>query len=153
MLLRLALRLVLGGSLFLMLTSIRHCHVMPTDVEDALAAWNAPGSSTAAGAAALGPIALDWFASDLHQVTNGDKDRARSIAERLKAAGAVEVYVGSIMKVGAVQMAGELLVELPHDEAKRKAVLDEHALLLAATFGGIPVAPQVPDGSVLRVAL
>lgn len=149
--LRLGLRLMLGGSLFLLLTSVRHCHLMPTDVEDALAQWNAPASGVASGVAALGPIALDWLESDLHQVTNGDKDRARGIAERLKAAGAVEVYVGQIMNAGSIQLAGELLVELPQDEAKRKAVLEEHAELMSGDFSGIAIAPQDAEGSVLRV--
>jgi hypothetical protein len=87
----------------------------------------------------------------MHQVTSGDKDRARGIAERLKAAGAVEVYVGQIMKTGSMQLASELLVELPHDEAKRKAVLDEHAELMSGELSGINIAPQDAEGSVLRV--
>jgi hypothetical protein len=160
-LLRFALRAGLGISLFVILTTVRHCRVFDSEVEDALAEWGEQPSQELAGgprgaappADGYGPPALDWMESELHQFSSGDKDRARSVARRYKKAGAVQVYVGSIVQSGPIHFAGELIVELPTDPVARKAVLAEHQRVLEASFGGFAPAASDPGGPVLRVTL
>ncbi len=159
--LRLLLRAGLGISLFVILTTVRQCRVIDSGIEDALAEWGEQpsepptpgvhrGSPPAGG---YGPPALQWMESELHQFSSGDKDRARSVARRYKKAGAVEVYVGSIMQSGALHFAGELIVELPRDPGARSAVLAEHQRVLESSFGGFAPRTSDPGGPVLRVTL
>lgn len=160
-LLRFALRAGLGLSLFVILTTVRHCRVFDSGIEDALAGWGEqPGQELTGGArgavpaaGGYGPPAFDWMESELHQFSSGDKDRARLVARRYKKAGAVQVYVGSIVQSGPIHFAGELIVELPTDPVARKAVLAEHQRVLEASFGGFAPAASDPGGPVLRVTL
>jgi hypothetical protein len=159
--LRLLVRVGLGISLFVILTTVRQCSVVDSGIEDALAEWGvqpseplAPGvQRESAPAGGYGPPALQWMESELHQFSSGDKDRARSVARRYKKAGAVEVYVGSIMQSGPLHFAGELIVELPHDPGARSAVLAEHQRVLESSFGGFAPRASDPGGPVLRVTL
>ena len=99
-----------------------------------------------------GPVASEWMRSDLHQFTNGDKDRVRGLVDRLKAAGATEVYVGAISDMGVTKVAGELLVLMPDDASRRAAVAAVHEAFMRSTFGGF--APKTdPNVSVLHVTL
>jgi hypothetical protein len=161
-LLRFALRAGLGLSLFVILTTVRHCRAIDSDVHDALAAWGVQPQDEIAAAepgeaagrpATYGPPALPWLASDLHQVSSADKDRVVSLVKRFKRAGATEVYMGNIMRSGVVQIAGELIIELPSDEQARAAVLAEHERVLESSFGGFAPKGADPDGPVLRLTL
>jgi hypothetical protein len=150
-------------SLFLILTTVRHCRVLDSDVQEALAAWGEqpaaeaaaprPDARPADGPVTYGPRALPWLASDLHQVTSGDKDRARALVQRYKRAGASEVYMGNVMRSGMVQIAGELIIELPAGEAARKAVQAEHRRVRESVFGGFAPLGGDGDGPVLRMTL
>ena len=158
-LLRWMIRVGLGLSLFVIVTTARHCHAIETGVDDALARWTGPGTSASEHASApgvdtsLGPAALPWLEPDLHLVSNGDKDRVRGLAQRFTAAGALGVYVGTITKMGMTEVAGELIVQLPADPATRKAVLTVYDDFLASSFGGVAVAGAEPTGDLLRVTL
>lgn len=159
--LRWLIRAGMGLSLFVIVTTARHCRAIETGVDDALARWGQPvegAPGAAAGArqtvpGAIGPPALAWLASDLHIVSNGDKDRIVGLAQRLEHAGAAGVYVGAISSTGMVQIAGELIVQLPADPDRRKAVLEVHDKFLAAAFSGLQVAGNAPQGDVLRITL
>ena len=159
--LRLLLRVGLGISLFVILTTARHCSVIDSGIEDAMAEWGEqPSEPLTTGvqrpppvAGGYGPPALEWLESELHQFSSGDKDRARSVARRYKKAGAVEVYVGSIMQSGPLHFAGELIVELPRDPIARRAVLAEHQRVLESSFGGFAPRASDPGGPVLHVTL
>jgi hypothetical protein len=164
--LRWAVRIGMGLALFLIVGTLRQCRAVNDDVEQALARWevrpSAQGGSLERSAAAhagaampriaLGPVASEWLKADLHQVASGDKDHARGLVERFKAAGAVEVFVGTISDLGMTKVAGELLVQLPADTARWPAVLEVHQHMLRVTFGGM-APPSRPDGDVLRVTL
>jgi hypothetical protein len=161
-LLRFAMRVGLGLSLFVILTTVRQCRAIDSDVHDALAQWGAqPAAEIAASEAAevadrpvsYGPRALPWLESELHQVSSADKDRVRALVKRYKRAGATEVYMGNIMRSGVVQIAGELIIELPSDEQARAEVIAEHERVLEGSFGGFAPKGQDPDGPVLRMAL
>jgi hypothetical protein len=153
------LRVGIGLSLFVIVTTARHCRSFETGVDDALARWNQRGAHHGARAAAgeasgaHGPSALAWLEPDLHLVSSGDKDRVRSLARRFEAAGAAGVFVGTISTMGMTKVAGELIVQLPADPAARKAVLDVYDQFLAASFGGVAVAGAEPQGDVLRITL
>jgi hypothetical protein len=159
--LRWLIRAGMGLSLFVIVTTVRHCRALETGVDDARARWGqpteaAPGAPVGASEtanAALGPPARAWFASDLHIVGNGDKDRVVGLAQRLEQAGAAGVYVGAITSMGMVQVAGELVVQLPVDSDKRKAVLEVYDKFLAADFAGLDVAGNTPQSGVLRITL
>lgn len=163
MALRLALRVGLGLSLFMIVTALRSA--LDSDVNEARAAWNdSPGSERTSetvfapprrpsSGVKHGPRALEWMSSNLHQFTNPDKDAVRSRVNAYLAAGAVDVYVGNIVRSGPVQIAGELIVELPGDPTQRKAVLAEHQRVISATFGGFAARLEDPGGAVLRVTL
>lgn len=163
--LRWALRVGLGAALFVIVGALRQCRAVDDDVEEALAKWEVrPSASPGAGDdalaapgaepshAPLGPVALDWLRSDLNQVSNGDKDRVRGLAQRFTDAGALGVYVGTISDSGMIKIAGELLVVLPTDPTRRAAVLAVHDGFLRATFGGF-APPSDPKSNVLRVTL
>ena len=162
--LRIGMRIALGAMLFVMIVALRHCHVFDRDVDRALAQWGSalapsprrePGAQAraATGNEALGPIAHDWMESELHVFTNGDKDRVRNLIQRLDEAGAAEVRVAHIMRNGMVQIAAELVVVLPADQAKRKAVFGEYEKFLRGTFGDFVAAPKDDGTDVLRIAL
>jgi hypothetical protein len=91
--------------------------------------------------------------SDLHQFTNGDKDRVSGLVDQFNRAGARSVRIGHITRSGMVQIGGELIVELPDDPAPRKAVLQVYQTFLQSTFGGLASEPHDPGGQLLRVAL
>lgn len=163
--LRIGLRIALGAMLFVMIAALRHSRLFDREVDRALAQW---GSGTAAAPAedeparehesatgneALGPIAHDWVESELHVFTNGDKDRVRNLIQRLDQAGATEVHVAKIMRNGMVQIAAELVVLLPADQTKRKAVFGEYEKFLRGTFGDFVAAPKDDGTDVLRIAL
>ncbi len=157
--LRWSLRLGMGIAFFIILTTVRHCRMFDREVQKALARWETPpasgGSPSGVAAAAdwAGPVASEWMESDLHQFTNGDKDRVQDLVRRLLRAGARQVRVGHIMRSGVVQIGGELIVELPEDSDKRKAVLAEYDRFQQGTFGGMAAPAKDPSGNVLRVAL
>jgi hypothetical protein len=160
--LRYALRIGLGLSLFVILTTVRQCRVVDSDVHDALAQWGVQPTSeiaapeadqAAAGPVEYGPRALPWLESDLHQVSSADKDRVRGLVKRYKRAGATEVYMGNIMRSGVVQIAGELIIELPSEGQARAAVIAEHERVLEGSFGGFAPEGAAPDGPVLRMTL
>jgi hypothetical protein len=111
------------------------------------------GTDDTPSASSYGPVAAQWSESDLHQFTNGDKDRVRQLVRRFEDAGAVGVYVGHITQSGVVQVGGELVVQLPDAADKRGAVLAEYQRFLQGTFGDFVAAPTDPGGEVLRVAL
>jgi hypothetical protein len=154
------LRLGIGVVLLGMLAAARQFHVVD-HARRALTRWTHSSTSTgiAAGAednssaSAYGPVAAAWLEPDLHQFTNGDKDRVRELVQRFEDAGAVGVYVGHITRSGVVQIGGELVVQLPDASDKRKAVLAEYQRFLQGTFGDFAAAPSDPGGEVLRVAL
>jgi hypothetical protein len=160
--LRIGLRIGIGVSLFVILATLRQCRAFDSDVERALAQWDHRASSEMAETGSnsreggrpsnYGPVAGEWLESDLHQCSSGDKDRARSLVDRYKAAGAVEVYIGGIVRSGPIQIAGELIVELPSDPGQRKSVLAEHRRVLDAAFGGF-ANDSDPGGPVLRVTI
>jgi hypothetical protein len=154
-----ALRVGVIGALLMLLIGMRQLHVLER-VEDELTRLvdkSGVGASTGATAAVpasiYGPDAVKWLEPELHQVIGGDKDRVRSLAQRFAHAGAVGVHVGRITQSSVLQIAGELVVELPDDADKRKAVLDEYQRFLQGTFAGVAVAPSDPGGDLLRVAL
>jgi hypothetical protein len=163
--LRIGVRIALGAMLFVVVAAVRHCHVFNRDVDRALSQWSSSSSAEpggdepaskrapATGNEALGPIARDWMESDLHVFTNGDKDRVRNLIQRLDEAGAAEVRVAKIMRNGMVQVAAELVVVLPGDAAKRKAVLGAYESFLRGTFGDLVAAPKDDGTDVLRIAL
>ncbi|HMJ10596.1 MAG TPA: hypothetical protein VK524_04270 [Polyangiaceae bacterium] len=158
-LLRWVMRVGIGLSLFVILTTVRHCRSFETGVEQTLARWNQPGehggvpANGAAADGAYGPDALAWLEPDLHLVSSGDKDRVRTLARNFLAAGAAGVFVGTISPMGMTQVAGELIVQLPADPAARKAVLDVHDQFLASSFGGVAVAGAKPEGDLLHITL
>jgi hypothetical protein len=159
--LRWSVRVVLGVSLFVIVGTLRQCRALNDDIEQALARWemrpsahagSSPRSSTTASPEALGPLASEWLRSDLHQVAGGDKDRVRGFVQRLEAAGAITIHVGTITDLGMTRIAGELLVVLPTEATRRAAVLEVHQSMLRATYGQF--APQSqPEGELLRVTL
>ena len=101
----------------------------------------------------LTPVALDWAQSDLHQFSNGDKERVRTLIGALDHAGAVQVRAGHILPNGQVLIAAELVVVLPRDPSERKAVFAEYERFLRAAFGDF-VAPPKDDGTeLLHIAL
>jgi hypothetical protein len=159
-LLRVLLRVGIGVSLFLIFATLRHCRMFERDVDKALAHWEEPAASSEPGASKsahaadwAGPVATEWMATDLHQFSNGDKDKVQDLVRRFLRAGAIEVRVGHISHSGLVQIGAELLVQLPDDGAKRKAVLAEYERFLDSTFGGMAAPPKDPGGDTLRVAL
>jgi hypothetical protein len=159
LLLRIGLRLAAGLALFLMYAALRSA--FDGGVKEALAEWSAPASTVPAPAVAreprpvggYGPRALEWMESDLHQFTSGDKDAVGNKVRAYKAAGAIEVYVGTLMRSGPAELAGELIIELPSDPQGRKAVLAEHQRVLDASFGGFAPKVEDQDAAVLRVTL
>jgi len=161
--LRWLLRLGLGVSLFLVFSTVRHCRAVDRDIDRALAGWEAPSPDSAerppegAGANAeldaAAPIASEWVKSDLHQFGNGDKDRVTALVHRFIAAGAVQVRIGHIMRSGLVQIGNELLIELPSDADKRKAILAEYDRFMQSTFGSFAAKAKDPGGRMLRVTL
>lgn len=162
-LLRLLVRVGIGVSLFVIVATVRHVRVFDRAVDQALASWNDPasGEPTTTSQAPkptldldnTGPDALSWMDSDLHQFTDGDKDRVRDLVRRFRASGARAVRVNRIMHSGAVQIAAELVVTMPEERAARNAVLGEYHHFLQGTFGEFAAAPQDPGGDLLRVAL
>jgi hypothetical protein len=162
--LRIALRVGIGVSLFLIVLAVRHAPVFNRRVERAFVQFaegaaqdsesaRAGDDPSGAHANTTGPDAAAWMQSDLHQFTDGDKDRVSSLVDRFNRAGARAVRVGHIMRSGMVQIGGELIVELPDEPAPRKAVLQVYQTFLQSTFGGLASEPPDPGGQVLRVAL
>jgi hypothetical protein len=151
------LRAGMGLSLFVIVTTARHCRALETGVDDALAGWGQraedTGSGTGEAASGDAPAALIWLASDLNTVSNGDEDRVRGLVQRLAQAGAVDVYIGKITQMGMAQIAHELVVDLPADPERRRAVIDVYDKYMSVTFGGIDVATAVPTGDKLRITL
>ncbi|MFI5306949.1 MAG: hypothetical protein ACHQ53_06345 [Polyangiales bacterium] len=161
-LLRWMMRAGMGFAFFMILGMLRHCRTFDTEVDKALSSWGEPSASEShtasepAGPATLdpkAPVASEWMESDLHQFSNGDKDRVRDLVRRFMRAGAVEVRVGHISRSGMVEIGSELIVLLPHDPGDRKAVLTEYDRFLQSTFGGLAATPKDTGASVLRVAL
>jgi hypothetical protein len=160
--LRWAVRAVIGLSLFVIVTTVRHIRAFDSDVEKVLASWGErkPPPEPVAPAKPddnddahpeLGPPALAWMESDYHQFSNGDKDRVRALCDKFIAAGASELHVGTITTVGTTQIAGELIVQLPADEVAKKAALDVYQQYLQATFGGSAPPAVAPEGDLLHV--
>lgn len=164
--LRWAVRAVIGLSLFVIVTTVRHIRAFDEDVEKVLVSWGErkPPPEPAAPAKAdenenendnahpeLGPPAVAWMESDYHQFSNGDKDRVRGLCDKFIAAGASELHVGTISTVGMTQIAGELIVQLPADEAARKAALDVYDQYMQAAFGGSAPPSTPPEGEQLHV--
>ena len=158
-LLRWTLRAGMGLSLFVIATTVGHCRAIETGVDDALARWGPRSGQGLAGDAAstyaskLEPSAITWLASDTNTVSNGDEDRVRGLVQRLDAAGAEDVYIGNITTVGMAQIANELVVDLPSDAKKRRAVLEVYDQFMSATFGGVKVAGAAPTDNKLRITL
>ena len=158
--LRWAVRVVIGLSLFVIVTTVRHIRALDSEVEKVLAGWGerrpppepvvVPKGDENAHPE-LGPPALEWMESDYHQFSNGDKDRVRGLVDKFVAAGAPEIHVGTITTVGMTQIAGELIVQLPADEVAHKAVLDVYEQYLQATFGGSAPPHAAPEGDQLHV--
>jgi phospholipase/lecithinase/hemolysin len=141
--------------------TLRQCRALNDDIEQALARWemrpsahagSSPRSSTTASPEALGPLASEWLRSDLHQVAGGDKDRVRGFVQRLEAAGAITIHVGTITDLGMTRIAGELLVVLHTEATRRAAVLEVHQSMLRATYGQFAPQSQA-EGELLRVTL
>jgi hypothetical protein len=160
--LRWAVRAVIGVSLFVIVTTVRHIRAFDEDVEKVLASWGErkPPPEPVVPVKAdendnahpeLGPPAVAWMESDYHQFSNGDKDRVRGLCDKFSAAGASELHVGTITTVGMTQIAGELIVQLPADEVARKTVLDVYDQYLQATFGGSAPPSTAPEGDQLHV--
>jgi hypothetical protein len=110
-------------------------------------------AAAAVDADPLMPLALGWAQSDLHQFSNGDKARVRALIERFTRAGAREVRASHIAQSGQLQIAAELVVVLPRDQAARKAVFAEYEGFLRAAFGDFVAPPKDDGGELLRVAL
>jgi hypothetical protein len=162
--LRIGARIALGAILFVAISALRHCQTFDRSIESALARWSSADGKHAAqtgehaqalltGNEALGPLAHDWMASDLHVFTTADKDRVTNMILRFEQAGAVEVHVSRITKNGVVQVAAELAVVLPRDPTTRKAVFAVYEAFLRGTFGDMVAAPKDDGSDVLRVAL
>jgi hypothetical protein len=159
------LRAGLGLSMFMVLAMARHCRAFDSDVEEQLAAWGEQpaatlGAAGSEGASAqlgrpkeLGPPAAEWLESDLHQVSSADKDAVRGLVQRMKQAGALEVYVGNVMRSGPMQIAGEIVVALPKDKERRERVLDAYQRHLDAAFSGAAGDRPDPGGDYLRIRL
>jgi len=160
--LRWLLRLGIGFALFLLLGSVRHCRRFDREVDKELATWAEPSARESAEASTLGssaaldpraPVASEWMESDLHQFSNGDKDRVRSLVNRFSRAGAVDVRVGHITRSGMVQIGSELIVLLPDDPEARKAVLAEYDKFLQSAFAGLAATHRDTGQKVLHVVL
>ncbi|MDD9936337.1 MAG: hypothetical protein OXT09_22185, partial [Myxococcales bacterium] len=175
LLLRLLMRVVIGVALFLFVAMAREFG--SGEVDRQLAGWDRGGAyEDAIGEAEpvddgedvardsereprraardsapidRGPPALKWLESELHQVSSGDKDGVRALVKKLKRAGALEVYMGRVMRNGPLHLCGELIVELPDDRARRQSVLRAYAEYRAAygVLGGV----AEPEGRYLRV--
>jgi hypothetical protein len=155
---RWALRAGIFVSLLVMLAALQKSHVLERAQREfarfvARGKTGATDDDEASPANIHGPDAAQWLEPELHQVNGGDKDRVRGLVQRFIMTGAVGVHVGHISHSGALQIAGELIVELPDDAAGRKAVLAEYQRFLEATFPGLAVAASDPGGDLLRVAL
>jgi hypothetical protein len=159
--LRLLLRISVVASLLMLAAAVRRCSAVDEVVHKALARFGhhrsssepAVGFASPQQAGSYGPAAEAWLESDLHQFTNGDKERVSDLVHRFESAGALEVHVGHITRSGMLDIAGELIVELPDDADKRKALLAEYQRFLQGTFGDLVARPHDPEGPVLRVAL
>ncbi|MGD8860678.1 MAG: hypothetical protein PVI30_11770 [Myxococcales bacterium] len=161
--LRLALRAVIGLSLFLLMTTGRQCRAFGNEVDEELAAWPGyVGPDGALEAAEIegvstdsvhGPEAAAWLEHPRHTMQNPDKDAVRGLVRSLKQAGAQGVYVGDIQPSGLFQVGSVLVVELPGERGARRAVLDAWAAYLKARSGGA-LEPRVEDprGNIMRIS-
>jgi hypothetical protein len=115
---RIALRIVLGAAMFATLMGLRHCDVTGGDVQKTIAAWDQADF----GSDRREP-ALDWMVHGNHMFVDPDKDRIESLVRRLMGLGAVQVYATDFARTGPTWISRALLVEMPEDREKRRAVL------------------------------
>lgn len=115
---RIVLRVVVGVAMFAVLMTLRQCDATGGDVEKTIAAWDQADFGRDRR-----EVALDWMSHNNHMFVDPDKDRVGSLIQRLLDAGAVQVYATELVQAGPTWISRAILVEMPQERDKRRAVL------------------------------